>query len=181
MERTKISDRLSPKEIKEKLMNLFNKSNKKHLLITGSKGIGKSTLLRELLEDSHNYGGVVADYVVSEGSLPKLILRDILDENICGLVGIKPGLRMEPILGGFENTGVSILRRYRNSHKELIVIDEIGFLELEAEKYIEEIFLCIKEKKLIAILRKQDNPLIDRIKEIENAFIVDLDQFMYEK
>lgn len=159
-------------------MKLFNDSSKKHLLITGSKGIGKSTLLIEILKDHDNYGGITTALVMNEDSLPKtVVLKDILNRDINATIGKRSHNKMEPILKGFEDTGVSILHKYRNSSKDLIVIDEIGFLEINAERYQEEMFLCFKEKRVIAVLRKEDNPLINKIKETKDAFIVDLDEF----
>lgn len=160
-------------------MKLFNKTNKKHLLITGSKGIGKSTLLKELLKDYDSYGGIITNLVMNENSLPKsVVLKDILDNNINATIGKRFQNKMKPIIKGFEDTGADILNKYRNSNKDIIIIDEIGFLEIDAEKYQEEIFLCFKRKKVIAVLRKEDNPLIDKIKEIEDTFLIDLDELI---
>lgn len=160
-------------------MKLFKDSSKKHLLITGSKGIGKSTLLKEILKDYDNYGGITTDLVISEDSLHKIVvLKDILDKDINANVGERFHNKMKPILKGFEDMGVRILNKYRNSNKELIVIDEIGFLEVGAERYQGEIFLCFRDKRVIAILRKEDNLLINKIKEIEGTFLIDLDEFV---
>lgn len=159
-------------------MKLFKDSSKKHLLITGSKGIGKSTLLKELLKGHDNYGGITTNLVINEDSLHKIVvLQDILNNNINANIGERAHNKMEPILKGFEDTGARILHKYRNSNKDLIVIDEIGFLEINTKRYQEEIFLCFKEKKVIAVLRKEDNPLINKIKETKDIFIVDLDEF----
>lgn len=160
-------------------MKLFKDSSKKHLLITGSKGIGKSTLLKELLIDCDNYGGITTHLIMNEDLLPKtVVLKDILNRDIKAIIGKRYIHNMEPVIIGFEDIGSSILYKYRNSDKELIVIDEIGFLEINAKRYQEEIFLCFKEKNVIAVLRKQDNPLINKIKEIKDIFIVDLDEIV---
>ena len=156
-------------------MKLFRNSNKKNLLITGSRGIGKSTLVREILRDEDNYGGIRTK-LIKEGDLPReVILEDMEDKSKSWPIGKRIGQEMGPELSGFEDLGHSILKSLRKSDKDLIVIDEIGFLELGAENYQEEIMRCFRDKRLIAVLRKEPNPLINRIKSLENVFIVDLD------
>lgn len=163
--------------MKKLIAELFKTSNKKHLLITGSKGVGKSTLLKEMLKGQASYGGIKTQLLIDEDLSRKVILNDILDSDIRALVGRSLKDKMTPIISGFEDTGAFILNKYRNSHQELIVIDEIGFLEVGAKGYQEEIFRSFREKKLIAILRKEDNSLIYKIKKLEDVFIVDLDEF----
>ncbi|NLY35851.1 MAG: AAA family ATPase [Tissierellia bacterium] len=158
-------------------MKLFENSNKKHLLITGSKGIGKSTLLKEILKGHSRYGGIVTEIVIDRDSTDKVILEDILNSSVCVDIGKKINNKMQPLIGGFEDTGALLLNRYRNSDRDLIVIDEIGFLEIEAKRYIKELFLCFEDKMVIAVLRKENNELINRIKKNEQTFLIDLDEF----
>lgn len=158
-------------------MKSFQDRGKRHLLITGSKQIGKTTLLEEILKDLDNYGGI-RSYLFKEKDLPiYVILEDILDRNVNAVIGRRMNNTMEPILKGFEETGVEILKRYRNSDKDTIIIDEIGFLETNAKKYQKEILALFEEKNVIALLRKEDNPFLNQIKEIKSSFLVDLDNF----
>lgn len=151
-------------------------SKKKHLLITGSKGIGKTTLLNEILKDYDNFGGIKT-FVIRGGDRPPetVILEDLLDNNMSAVVGKRIDDRMDPVIEGFETIGLEILKKYNNSSKDTIIIDEIGFLELEAFNYLKEIQLLFDNKEMIVLLRKDDNLLINKIIAYKNTFLVDLD------
>ncbi|HHT51430.1 MAG TPA: hypothetical protein GXZ78_08225 [Eubacteriaceae bacterium] len=163
---------------KEEVIRLFKESGKKHLFITGKKGAGKSTLFREILKNKVNYGGIVTRFVFEESdSTEYLLLEDVMDRNNNTIIGKKNKLfnKMIPNIEGFENLGAKILKKYRNSTVDLVVFDEIGFIEAEAPKYRKEIFNCFQEKKVFAIIRKESNEFLDNIKSIENTLIIDLD------
>lgn len=153
-------------------------SRKRHLLITGSKGIGKTTLLKEILKDYDNFGGI-RTYVTrgDDGLLETVILEDILDNNVNVIIGKRIDNIMNPVVEGFENKGLEILKKYNSSTKDTIIIDEIGFLELEAINYQTEILLLFEKKDMIVSLRKDNNSLINKIIRYKDTFLVDLDRY----
>lgn len=174
---------ISIKQRKDKAIKLFKDSGKKHLLITGKRGAGKSTLLREILQNRKNYGGIITRFVFRESdSTEYLLLEDIMDSNNNAIIGKKNETfnKMIPNIEGFENQGLKILKKYKSSSVDLIIFDEIGFIEGGANKYREELFNCFEEKKIIAIIRKENNEFLNDIKSIENVFLLDLDN-MHQK
>lgn len=172
---------ISIEKMKKNVVKLFNYSNKRHLIITGSKGIGKTTLLREILKDRKNYGGIITRLVFEKADHPEyLLLEDALDNknySIIGKINNKFN-RMIPILDGFETFGVETLKKYRNNSVDLIIFDEIGYLEESTTVYQEELFRCFNEKKVIAVLRKEPNLFLDRIKSLDDTFVIDLDNII---
>lgn len=169
---------ISIDKMKQSVVNRFNDSGKKHLLITGSKGIGKTTLLSEILKDRDNYGGIITNLVFENTEHPEyLLLKDALDNDKYAVIGKinSEGNRMIPILDGFETFGVETLKKHRKSSIDLIIFDEIGYLEASTTQYQKEIFNCFNEKEVIAIIRKESNWLIDRIKGLNDTLVVDLD------
>ncbi len=166
--------------IKERVLMDFQKSGKRHLLITGSKGIGKSTLLRQIIKSESSYGGIITRLICdSNGHSKHVLLLDALDSRRVTKVGVinSIGTAMDPIIQGFEGLGREILCSYRRSNKDLIIIDEIGYMESKAIKYREEIHLCFDEKRVIAVLRKSSTPFLEEIRRIEDSFLVDLDDY----
>lgn len=169
---------MEKKLLKKHIMKLFMDSNKDHLLITGSKGVGKSTLVKEILNNYNNYGGLTTSLIMKEKIPKKVVLADILNQDNQTIIGYNVKNQMQVVLSGFENHGVTILNKYVNSEKTFIVIDEVGFLELEAIKYQKALFNCFKKKRLIVVLRKENNFLINKIKSMDSIFFVDLDNFI---
>jgi molybdenum cofactor cytidylyltransferase len=178
----KNNERISIDQMKEEVVKGFNVSGKRHLLITGSKGIGKTTLLREILKDRKNYGGINTRLVFEKADHPEyLLLEDALDYKkytIIGKINNKFN-RMIPIIDGFETFGVETLKKYRKSSVELIIFDEIGYLEETTTNYQEEIFNCFNEKEVIAIIRKESNIFLDKIKILNDTYIIDLDDIIF--
>src|SRR5690554_5193088 len=94
--------------IKERVLMDFQKSGKRHLLITGSKGIGKSTLLRQIIKSESSYGGIITRLICdSNGHSKHVLLLDALDSRRVTKVGVinSIGTAMDPIIQGFEGLG----------------------------------------------------------------------------
>lgn len=89
------------------------------------------------------------------------------DEQGCG--------RMFPLREGFVNFGISALARCRESESPIAVIDEIGFLETACPEYCAALEKLFEKKQVIAVLRKQDLPFLNAIREREDTFVLDLD------
>ncbi|MDR7871515.1 MAG: nucleoside-triphosphatase [Tissierellaceae bacterium] len=153
-------------------------SKNKHLLITGSKGIGKTTLLKEILKNYDNFGGIRTYVTLGDDGLPStVILGDISDNNVNSIIGKRIDNIMNPVVEGFEKVGLDILKKYSSSTKDTIIIDEIGFLELEATNYQAEILRLFEKKDMIVVLRKDNNSFIDKIIRHKNTFLVNLDKY----
>lgn len=168
----------APLELKEYIMKLFKGSGKKHLVITGSKQIGKSTLVREILRHETEYGGIVTYLKLDHRNMPtEVVMEDILDRGKSCIIGEMTDNGMTAVSEGFEIDGVNLLKKYRLSKIETIVIDEIGFLETNAKNYQKEIMQCFRDKRIIAVIRKEDNDFLNEIKNFPNTLVVDLDQF----
>ena len=166
------------KLLKTYIMKYFKESNKKHLLITGSKKSGKTTILKEILKYESSFGGIVT-YVIRDNKVPPkfVILEDINDSNEKGIIAVRneTSTALIPNINTFEIIGTSILSKYIDSNVELIVIDEIGFLERDAINYQDKVFEILDKKKTILILRKELNPFIEKIINRQDVYLVDID------
>lgn len=164
--------------LKTFIMKSFKESEKKHLFITGSKKAGKTTVLSEILKDETLFGGIVT-YVVRDNKIPPkyVMLSDINNSNIKGIIAKRNELATSliPLVDTFDNLGANILRKYIRSNIELIVIDEIGFLEDLAIKYQRTVLSCLEHKRAIFVLRKESTPFIDSIIEREDVCLIDID------
>ena len=71
----------------------------------------------------------------------------------------------------FDNLGVELLRQ----QGELVVLDELGRFELEAEKFQKEVIsLLDSEKIVIGVIKAESNPFLDQIRRRDDLKIYQL-------
>jgi nucleoside-triphosphatase len=74
----------------------------------------------------------------------------------------------------FDNLGIELL----NQNGELIVMDELGRFELEAEKFQKEVFsLLASEKIVIGVIKAESNPFLDKIRQRDDLKIYKLEEY----
>lgn len=198
-------------------MTSFYESGKKHLLITGNRKSGKTTVLKEILKDlvpleklhlessckeeesiydkrlaqkedffyidNHmiegetNLGGIITYAVRDDLLMPKyVVLRDINNQDIRGTIAKRDteANSFIPFPETFENLGVNILKKYNSSRADLIVIDEIGYLEVKCLQYQKEIIKSF-DKRVIAVIRKELNSFTETLIQRKDVFLIDID------
>jgi nucleoside-triphosphatase len=74
----------------------------------------------------------------------------------------------------FDNLGIELL----NQNGELIVMDELGRFELEAEKFQKEVFSLLASKKIvIGVIKAESNPFLDKIRQRDDLKIYKLEEY----
>lgn len=165
--------------------NKYINSGKRHLLITGWRGKGKSTLFNRLKGFAgcgHTaLPGLTSVYIPKTGVM--------LVDNITkaeAAVGIycpekaEIGKNMIPHSRGFYTVGIPALEAAAGSDKEWFAIDEIGFLESNEPQFQQVLRKTTETKRLLAVVRKTAKgtvPFIDEILSQSDAFVVDLDNY----
>lgn len=162
---------------KNYIMKSFHDSGKPHLLITGNRKSGKTTVLNEILKEQVSYGGIITYAIRDDKHAPKcVVLRDINHPDINGIIAIRneAGTSLLPQPDTFDQLGVDILHKYYQSSEELIAIDEIGFLEITALQYQDEVIKCF-DKRVIAAIRKEPNDFTTKLTNRPDVFFIDID------
>ena len=120
----------------DSIVKSFQNSGKKHFLITGNRGIGKTTLFLKLKEVLCESGKCdvpeIMTYLVPR---KKVVLRNVLtgEEDTIGRFHKN---WMETVHSGFETLGVrSVKEAIETKDSEWSAIDEIGFLESREETF----------------------------------------------
>jgi nucleoside-triphosphatase THEP1 len=158
-------------------MKSFHESGKQHLLITGSKKSGKTTVLNEILKGEASFGGIITYAIRDDKHAPEcVVLSDINDPNINGIIAVRneAGTSLLPLSDTFDQLGVNILHKCYQSSDELIVIDEIGFLENNALHYQNEIIKCF-DKRVIATIRKELTDFTTKLTNRPDVYFIDID------
>lgn len=159
------------------ILRSFQNSKKRHLLITGSRGIGKSTLLKEILSClgfSRDFPGFFTHAVPKT----RVEIQDSFSKK-SGIIGTFSSSQMEPCLDGFLEIGIpAVLHAASISIEEapFAVIDEIGYLEMSCQPFLDALISLFDARPVIAVIRKQSLPFLDSLKARPDVLVIDLDR-----
>lgn len=166
------------------ILEQYAKSGKRHLIITGWRGKGKTTLFNKIVKEIS--GGEILPGLTSY-MVPKtgVMLRDNVTGKE-GAVGIycpekaEIGKNMIPYSDGFYSVGIPALKCAASSNSSWVIIDEIGFLESREAEFQQALRNVMEERQLAAVVRKTDRGKVKFIDEIisrSDVFIFDLDDY----
>ena len=133
---------------------------RKHLFLTGERGVGKSTLLRRLIAAKDlDCTGFETRHVEIDGLRRAHMLHGLIGlpefENDCICCVRVSEKRSVPVLPVFEENGVSILQRSLSSPAPFILMDELGRLERDAHGFIAQVGACLdSEKRVLGVLQR---------------------------
>lgn len=156
------------------IWNSFRNSGKRHILLTGGRKSGKTTLLASMFE--HPLPGITT------WAEPKraVYLKENGTQNIAQVGAFNdalPGTENKMVLcqDGFKTLGIPALSRCNEAKGTWVSIDEIGYLESGCEAYLDEIRELMNQKRLIAAVRRQELPYLRELCGRDDVFLVDLD------
>ena len=133
---------------------------RKHLFLTGDKQVGKSTLLRKLIEARNlDCSGFETQAFYLNGERRGFTLHGRVDmppyENDCICCARVEAKRSVPVLPVFDENGTRMLQTSRQSSSPFILMDELGRLERGAHAFIDEIYACLdSDKRVLGVLQK---------------------------
>lgn len=145
-----------------------------NLIITGSINSGKTSLLKSLISTQKMIG-----IITRKKCVEKDCFVEISYNGRTYPIARKIDNKMTLLDNAFDNIALDMLKSLYNSDIQNVYIDEIGFLELEAKKYINLIIKLTQKKNCILVVRKNINPIFPRLSEIPDCAIVDLDDYIY--
>ena len=151
-----------------------------HALIVGEQGVGKSTLIRKVREKmvlhetgfetvretafAEKRGAPVYIYRIGE---PRLQCPD----NLAAFTGACGKVSFPEVFERYASRLAEDVKR-----GELIVMDELGFLESEAPGFCETVLAILDaDTPVIAAVKPQDTPFLKAVREHANArvFLID--------
>ncbi len=163
--------KLTVNSIKKSFLN----SGKRHIIITGSRKSGKTTLFNAITENKL-YG--ITTYAVRNECV-------YLEENFSEektKIGIFDNSvktkenKMRFVEGGFVTLGKEILEKCFSMEEDWFSVDEIGYLEDFCKAYCDLLEKLLDNKRMIAVLRKQDTDFAKKIFSRNDIFVVDTDK-----
>ena len=153
---------------------------KRLFLVTGSPGVGKTTVVSSVVGalklKGYSVGGMLSRDVKSDGSRIGFEILDLASERKGWLASITQQ-QGTPRVGRYhvnqedlDSVGVrAILEANQNS--DVVVVDEIGPMELSSDRFIEAVMKVVQGKKLAVctIHWKIENCLMEAIRKREDA------------
>ncbi len=163
-------------ELKQQTIQLFEQSEKRHLLITGSKSIGKTTLCEALIK-GHSVPGLRSYAERSPDGTPShIFLQERTGSRHCCIGTFSDGA-MHPDAHAFDTIGVQLLADTEKNASPWAMVDEIGFLEQSSPNYLAQMEHLFDTRRVIAALRKANTPFLCKLRNRPDCFLLDLDEW----
>ena len=156
----------------------------KNLVLSGSPGVGKTTLLRELLLPYRSRAGGFLTEELLEGRQRMGFLLKTLDgrQGVLASKALASPQRLNKYgvdMRVLEDLGVESLRRAARE-SDLVVIDEIGSMEILSGDFRAAVLECFAgEKPVLATIRHSAQPFTDAVKKMEDTALVVLSRPTY--
>ena len=149
-----------------------------NVLVTGWPGIGKTTLIKVLIETSSlSKGGFYTEEVRQKGQRVGFSLTTLDGKrSLMAHLKIKSPYRVGRYgvdIDTFEAIGVQSIRK-AISINDLIIIDEIGRMELFSREFREVVLEALKTGRVVATIKKGRGPFIDEIKSRKDVRVLEV-------
>ena len=149
-----------------------------NVLLTGWPGIGKTTLIKTLIEASSlSKGGFYTEEVREKGQRVGFSLITLDGKrSLMAHLNIKSSYRVGRYgvdIDTFEALGVQSVRK-AISINDLIIIDEIGRMELFSREFREVVLEALKTGRVVATIKKGRGPFIDEIKSRKDVRVLEV-------
>lgn len=149
-----------------------------NVLLTRRPGIGKTTLIKKFINmTSHSKGGFYTEEIRERGQRVGFSLTT-LDGRRSMLAGLK--IRSPYRVGrygvdidSFEAIGVESIRKAISTN-ELIVIDEIGRMELFSKKFRYVVIQALKTGRVLATIKKGTGGFVGEIKSRKDIRVLEV-------
>ena len=138
------------------------------ILITGTPGIGKTTIIQKVLKElSVTYGGFYTEEIREQGKRVGFRLRTIDgEEGTLAHVDSNSPYRVSKYgveVSAFEDIAIPALDRALD--QQLVVIDELGRMELYSKKFQEKVQDIFQQPiPIFAVVQDRRNPFLDGIR-----------------
>lgn len=150
-----------------------------NILITGYPGVGKTTLIKKVIANlNRNIGGFYTHERRINGKRTGFYISDFCgNKMVMADVNFRTGYRVGKYgvnLEAFEIIGIKALKKAKKN-SDLVVVDEIGTMELFSEKFCHILLdIFAADKPLLATIKKRDNEFLHKLKKRKDVTLFEL-------
>lgn len=147
-----------------------------NLFLTGEIRVGKSTILKNILKKTNlSIGGYITERSIKENIKTFTIksLYDGIEKHTISKKNIKDGSK-EIFIDSFKMGITSILDNSLKD-KDLIVLDELGFMENDIQIFTSKVYeLLDSEKPVFGVLKDYDCEFLNTIRNREDVIVKEI-------
>lgn len=148
---------------------------KKNILLTGEPGVGKTTVIKRVLSGLENAGGFFTEEIREHGK--RMGFRIVTLDGKTGILAYKR--KGEFMIGSYsvdikdlEEIAVESIR-LALKERDVIVIDEIGKMEILSRKFRDVVIEALKSPKIvIGVIHRENSGFFKKIKEMNNVELI---------
>ncbi|MEA1993802.1 MAG: NTPase [Euryarchaeota archaeon] len=148
-----------------------------NILLAGNPGIGKTTIIKKVISDIENAGGFYTEEIRNKYRKGFRIVTLAGEKGILAHVDIggrytvgKYGVNLKDL------DGIAVKSVEESLDKDLIVIDEIGKMELYSRNFKEVVDRALNTEKVLGTIMSKNNYFIKKIKNRDDTKIVIVDK-----
>ena len=163
------------------------------IFLTGEPAIGKTTAVRRIMAELEDrglrVGGMISGEIRKSGKRVGFQLEDLATHRIGMLAHISERRPGSPVVGSYainlndlENIGAASIRS-AIANSDLVVVDEIGPMELKSEEFVQAIRSALESRKhFLGTLHKRcSHPLVNSIRSNSDYRIVEVTHMNRER
>lgn len=153
-----------------------------NIFLTGDIQVGKTTLLNKVIDNiDSSIGGFQTNRTIKEnGDMyeKEFFIYSLIDKNITYKIATinKHNDKFKPTVynDAFEKVSDNIIKESLNCC-DVIVLDELGFLESNAFNFQHSVFKALDSEKLVlGIIKPRSTPFLDKIKSRNDVILFEV-------
>lgn len=153
----------------------------KNIFLTGDIQVGKSTLIKRILEKDQGQvcGFKTVPFYLNDESrlfqLNRFFPEQINNEQPLLVCKKTENGKLTGIPEVFDQWGVRILEACLNAKPDIIIMDELGLFESEAYDFQKSVWRCLDSPiPVLGVLKAKNSPFLDRVREREDVLIIEI-------
>ena len=147
------------------------------VLLTGKPGTGKTTLIKKVIEElKREVGGFYTEEIREGDKRVGFKIKSLNgEEGILAHINVRSKFRVGKYgvnIEDLERVGILAIKEAMEGDK-LIVMDEIGRMELYSKKFQQQVLSCLESNRsLLGTIQDRHNEFLDKIRKREDVTII---------